>query len=82
MNEKQSFIIEDLDDSHIVIKADEEFRVRRQLELEASRVFRSDLVLLIPLHSSRRIRIVSNEPLATLAGVHTRMCGNLIPERG
>lgn len=34
MNEQQSFIIEDLDDNHLVIKADEEFRVRRQLETE------------------------------------------------
>ncbi|KAL1739380.1 TFIIH subunit TTDA/Tfb5 [Schizophyllum fasciatum] len=28
------FIIEDLDDWHVVIKADEEFRVRRELETE------------------------------------------------
>ncbi|EKM77626.1 hypothetical protein AGABI1DRAFT_115178 [Agaricus bisporus var. burnettii JB137-S8] len=34
MNEKQSFIIEDLDDHHLVIKADEEYRVRRELETE------------------------------------------------
>ncbi|KAI0081355.1 hypothetical protein K474DRAFT_1560650, partial [Panus rudis PR-1116 ss-1] len=34
MNEKQSFIIEDLDDHHVVIKADEEYRVRRELEAE------------------------------------------------
>lgn len=34
MNEKQSFIIEDLDDFHVVIKADEEWRVRRELEAE------------------------------------------------
>ncbi|KAJ3802123.1 hypothetical protein GYMLUDRAFT_422509 [Collybiopsis luxurians FD-317 M1] len=34
MNEQQSFIIEDLDDNHLVIKADDEFRVRRQLETE------------------------------------------------
>ena len=34
MNEKESFIIEDLDDHHVVIKADEEYRVRRQLEAE------------------------------------------------
>ena len=34
MNEKQSFIIEDLDDYHVVIKADEEWRVRRELEAE------------------------------------------------
>ncbi|KAF9044454.1 hypothetical protein BJ165DRAFT_1347607, partial [Panaeolus papilionaceus] len=34
MNEKRSFIIEDLDDHHLVIKADEEFTVRRELEAE------------------------------------------------
>ena len=34
MNEKQSFIVEDLDEKHLVIKADEEFRVRRELEAE------------------------------------------------
>ena len=34
MNEKQPFIIEDLDDYHLVIKADEEYRVRRELEVE------------------------------------------------
>ncbi|KAH9944648.1 hypothetical protein B0H21DRAFT_694775 [Amylocystis lapponica] len=34
MNDKQSFIIEDLDDNHVVIKADEEWRVRRDLEAE------------------------------------------------
>ena len=37
MNEKESFIIEDLDDFHVVIKADEEYRVRRELEAEVSR---------------------------------------------
>jgi len=34
MNEKDNFIIEDLDDFHLIIKADEEFRVKRQLETE------------------------------------------------
>ncbi|PPQ69506.1 hypothetical protein CVT24_001460 [Panaeolus cyanescens] len=34
MNEKRSFIIEDLDDHHLVIKADEEFTVRKDLEAE------------------------------------------------
>ena len=34
MNEKQSFIIEDLDDHHVVVKADEEYRVRKALEEE------------------------------------------------
>ena len=37
MNEKESFIIEDLDDHHVLIKADEEYRVRRQLEAEVSK---------------------------------------------
>ncbi|KAI0777436.1 nucleotide excision repair TFIIH subunit [Trametes elegans] len=34
LNEKENFIIEDLDDYHVVIKADEEYRVRRELEAE------------------------------------------------
>jgi len=34
LNEKESFIIEDLDDCHLVIKADEEWRVRSALEAE------------------------------------------------
>jgi hypothetical protein len=34
MNEKQSFIIEDLDDYHVVIKADDEYRVRKELDIE------------------------------------------------
>jgi len=34
MNEKSNFIIEDLDDRHLVIKADEEYRVKRELEAE------------------------------------------------
>jgi len=34
MNERDNFIIEDLDDFHVIIKADEEYRVRKQLELE------------------------------------------------
>jgi TFIIH basal transcription factor complex TTD-A subunit len=34
MNEKKSFIIEDLDNHHLVIKADEEFRVREELNQE------------------------------------------------
>jgi TFIIH basal transcription factor complex TTD-A subunit len=36
MNEKKSFIIEDLDDHHLVIKADEEYRVREELNQEVS----------------------------------------------
>ena len=34
MNEKKSFIIQDLDDHHLVIKADEEYRVREELSQE------------------------------------------------
>lgn len=34
MNERDNFIVEDLDDFHVIIKADEEYRVRKQLELE------------------------------------------------
>jgi TFIIH basal transcription factor complex TTD-A subunit len=37
MNERDNFIVEDLDDFHIIIKADEEYRVRKQLELEVHR---------------------------------------------
>jgi TFIIH basal transcription factor complex TTD-A subunit len=36
LNDKFSFIIEDLDDYHLVIKADEEWRVRQELEAEVS----------------------------------------------
>lgn len=36
MNEKESFIIEDLDDHHLVIKAEQEYRVRKELEAEVS----------------------------------------------
>jgi TFIIH basal transcription factor complex TTD-A subunit len=39
MNERDNFIVEDLDDFHIIIKADEEYRVRKQLELEVRRDF-------------------------------------------
>ena len=39
MNEKQSFIIEDLDDFHLVIKLDEEYRVKRELEAEVDFIF-------------------------------------------
>lgn len=36
MNEKKGFIIEDLDGRHLVIKADDEFRVREELIREVS----------------------------------------------
>ena len=34
LNDQRSFIVEDLDDYHIVIKVDEEYWVRSQLEIE------------------------------------------------
>ena len=34
MNARQAFIIEDLDDYHVIIKADEEYRVRSELDTE------------------------------------------------
>ncbi|KAH9915432.1 nucleotide excision repair TFIIH subunit [Epithele typhae] len=34
MNDKEHFIIEDLDDVHVVIKAEAEWKVRRDLEVE------------------------------------------------
>ncbi|TFK69982.1 nucleotide excision repair TFIIH subunit [Pluteus cervinus] len=34
LNEKWSFILDDLDDHHVVIKADDEYRVRKELEVE------------------------------------------------
>ncbi|KAF8587495.1 hypothetical protein K439DRAFT_1338076, partial [Ramaria rubella] len=37
MDEKHSFIIQDLDDNHLLIKVDEEDRVRRELEGELER---------------------------------------------
>ncbi len=36
MNERQSFIVEDLDDNHLLIKAEMEYTVRRELEIEVS----------------------------------------------
>jgi hypothetical protein len=34
MDQKENFMIEDLDDHHIVIKAEHEWRVRQELEVE------------------------------------------------
>ncbi|KAF8132421.1 hypothetical protein EV363DRAFT_1164101, partial [Boletus edulis] len=34
MNEKEPFIIEDLDEHHLIVKVDEEYRVRKELETE------------------------------------------------
>lgn len=66
MNEKQSFIIEDLDDHHVVIKADEEWRVRRELEDEVrARLAPAANVWLRPKlrPSWRRIRTIRSELL-------------------
>ena len=43
MNEKDNFIVEDLDDFHVIIKADEEYRVRKQLDMEVRRCSKSPL---------------------------------------
>ncbi|KAF8504931.1 TFIIH subunit TTDA/Tfb5 [Gautieria morchelliformis] len=37
MDETQHFIIPDLDDNHLLIKADEEDRVRKELDAELER---------------------------------------------
>ncbi|KAK0199824.1 hypothetical protein DFS33DRAFT_1245887, partial [Desarmillaria ectypa] len=37
MNDRQTFIIEDLDDNHLLIKQEMEYYVRKELEAEASR---------------------------------------------
>jgi hypothetical protein len=59
MNEKESFIIDDLDDYHIVIKADEEVRVRRELEVEVTGVFFfNSSCTHLTLFSLRKTRIV------------------------
>ena len=44
MNERDNFIVEDLDDFHVIIKADEEYRVRKQLELEVRHYSESRLL--------------------------------------
>lgn len=57
MNEKDPFIIEDLDEYHLIIKADEEYRVRKELEVEVrthSSLRRHSFILF----SWKRIRIV------------------------
>jgi TFIIH basal transcription factor complex TTD-A subunit len=45
MNDKDHFVIEDLDDHHLVIKADEEYRVRKELEAEVCTCGLSSYVL-------------------------------------
>ena len=67
MNEKDNFIVEDLDDFHVIIKVDEEYRVRKQLELEVRRCTRPRL-LLNGAHVSlswRRTRTVWSDMLTT-----------------
>ena len=67
MNERDNFIVEDLDDFHVIIKADEEYRVRKQLELEV-RHDSEPLPLQNGAHASlswRRTRTVWNDMLIT-----------------
>lgn len=54
MNERESFIIEDLDDHHVVIKAEQEYRVRKELETEVCPLLSAQTLELI-------IRIVGEE---------------------
>ena len=79
MNEKQSFIIEDLDDYHLVIKADEEWRVRRELEAEvrlrirhcrSPAIFKESI-----LQSLRRTRTAWNRRPEVLRARTHRLCG-------
>ena len=61
MNEKDPFIIEDLDEYHLIIKADEEYRVRRELEAEvrtSSSLKRHPFSEPLILFSWKRIRTV------------------------
>ncbi len=44
MNERQTFIIEDLDDNHLLIKQEMEYYVRKELEAEASRRYLPNFV--------------------------------------
>ena len=57
MNDKEPFIIDDLDDFHVVIKADEEYRVRTELEAEVRPLHLSfpAQVVIFSTGSSRRI---------------------------
>lgn len=66
MNEKQSFIIEDLDDFHIVIKADEEWRVRRELEAEVG-------LILMPPPSLVRVLIYTSPYFPTAGEKHLHL---------
>ncbi|KAK0437822.1 hypothetical protein EV421DRAFT_1827073 [Armillaria borealis] len=57
MNERQTFIIEDLDDNHLLIKQEMEYYVRKELEAEASRRYLPNLFRFTISYSWRRIRI-------------------------
>lgn len=69
MNEQEPFIIEDLDDYHLVIKADEEQRVRRELEAEVNTLpylpYLSELIEVF--FSWRRTRIALSEHQHTVS---------------
>jgi TFIIH basal transcription factor complex TTD-A subunit len=57
MNEKKGFIIEDLDNHHLVIKADEEYRVREELNQEVSlNLFLSQIWLTPPRAGEKHIQ--------------------------
>ena len=61
MNEKKSFIIEDLDSHHLVIKADEEYRVREELSQEVtSQPLSPPSILANPDSSWRKTRTAWN----------------------
>lgn len=74
MNEKQSFIIEDLDDHHLVIKADEEWRVKRELEAEVcppSLFSHSPLSTSVPAREEHlQPRIMPSRPACQAATAH------------
>ena len=56
-NQEQHFIIEDLDDYHLLIKPEEEERVRRMLDTEVVLFECFDRSTLMDIYSSRRILI-------------------------
>lgn len=70
MNEKSSFIIEDLDEFHLVIKADEEWRVRKELEAE---------ILSLPFSPCRRADRVCYSSRKTLTVWMVRLETELCP---
>lgn len=66
MNEKDHFIIEDLDDFHIIIKADEEYRIRRQLDQEVRTTPVPEIFSEQLFHSWRKTRIAWKVDARTL----------------